>query len=304
MIREVPERRVVEGVGGHDPFVVVLLLEEELDELLGQLEVLGELPDRETQDRRRRVDSRGASGAVVMVDVVRDRHLLLQRGVVRADRVVDPGALPRQDAAVVRRVVPGEHLGLHRVPVELLVPLDDLRGLVGGDRRRLTIHLQHLRAVRPGDRPIGRVGVRAVADGDADGVALLLENLAVMQQIRPGLGHLQPGLLEVRHVVGSREGNPEPRYGPPSGLRLAALGRERIPAAVPLTERVDEVAHVYDGVENDRSAAWQAGERCVMISIRKQPGTNVVEVVDRIKALLPQMREQLPAAMSLGSTGL
>jgi HAE1 family hydrophobic/amphiphilic exporter-1 len=63
--------------------------------------------------------------------------------------------------------------------------------------------------------------------------------------------------------------------------------------------RLDEVAHVFDGVENERSAAWQAGERCVMISIRKQPGTNVVEVVDRIKALLPQMREQLPAAMTL-----
>jgi HAE1 family hydrophobic/amphiphilic exporter-1 len=63
--------------------------------------------------------------------------------------------------------------------------------------------------------------------------------------------------------------------------------------------RLDEVAHVFDGVENDKSAAWQAGERCVMISIRKQPGTNVVEVVDRIKALLPAMREQLPAAMSL-----
>ncbi len=63
--------------------------------------------------------------------------------------------------------------------------------------------------------------------------------------------------------------------------------------------RLDEVAHVFDGVENDKSAAWQDGERCVMISIRKQPGTNVVEVVDRIKALLPAMREQLPAAMSL-----
>jgi HAE1 family hydrophobic/amphiphilic exporter-1 len=63
--------------------------------------------------------------------------------------------------------------------------------------------------------------------------------------------------------------------------------------------RLDEVAHVFDGVENDKSAAWQSGERCVMISIRKQPGTNVVEVVDRIKALLPAMREQLPAAMAL-----
>ena len=63
--------------------------------------------------------------------------------------------------------------------------------------------------------------------------------------------------------------------------------------------RLDEVAHVYDGVENERSGAWQSEDRCVMISIRKQPGTNVVEVVDRIKALLPGMREQLPAAMSL-----
>ena len=63
--------------------------------------------------------------------------------------------------------------------------------------------------------------------------------------------------------------------------------------------RLEEVARVYDGVENDRSGAWQQGERCVMISIRKQPGTNVVEVVDRIKALLPTIREQLPAAMSL-----
>src|SRR5207344_510708 len=65
--------------------------------------------------------------------------------------------------------------------------------------------------------------------------------------------------------------------------------------------RLEEVAHVYDGVENDRSGAWQQDERCVLISIRKQPGTNVVEVVDRVKALLPSMREQLPAAMSLGS---
>jgi len=63
--------------------------------------------------------------------------------------------------------------------------------------------------------------------------------------------------------------------------------------------RLEEVAHVYDGVENDRSGAWQSGERCVMISIRKQPGTNVVEVVDRIKALLPTIKEQLPAAMAL-----
>src|SRR5206468_2793193 len=75
-------------------------------------------------------------------------------------------------------------------------------------------------------------------------------------------------------------------------------------AQQPIAQRlsmVDEVAHVFDGVENDKSGAWQSGERCVMISIRKQPGTNVVEVVDRVKALLPSMREQLPAAMTLNT---
>ena len=63
--------------------------------------------------------------------------------------------------------------------------------------------------------------------------------------------------------------------------------------------RLEEVARVYDGVENDKSGAWQRGDRCVMISIRRIPGSNVVEVVDRIKALLPSIREQLPAAMAL-----
>ena len=55
--------------------------------------------------------------------------------------------------------------------------------------------------------------------------------------------------------------------------------------------RLDEVAHVYDGVENDRTASWQNGERCVYLSIQKQPGINVVQIVDAIKALLPAIRD-------------
>ena len=40
--------------------------------------------------------------------------------------------------------------------------------------------------------------------------------------------------------------------------------------------RLDEVAHVYDGIENDKSAAWYGGERTIYLAIQKQPGTNVV----------------------------
>jgi HAE1 family hydrophobic/amphiphilic exporter-1 len=63
--------------------------------------------------------------------------------------------------------------------------------------------------------------------------------------------------------------------------------------------RLDEIAHVYDGIENDKSAAWYAGERTIYLAIQKQPGTNVVQVVDAVKQLLPTFREQLPAAVSL-----
>ena len=63
--------------------------------------------------------------------------------------------------------------------------------------------------------------------------------------------------------------------------------------------RLDEVAHVFDGVENDKTASWQNGERCVYLSIQKQPGINVVQTVDAIKAILPGITAQLPAAMTL-----
>jgi HAE1 family hydrophobic/amphiphilic exporter-1 len=82
-------------------------------------------------------------------------------------------------------------------------------------------------------------------------------------------------------------------------LRASAYGPTIIAYRNGNPVRLEEVAHVYDGVENDKSASWQQGERCVMLSVRKQPGTNVVEVVDRIKALIPTFREQLPASVGL-----
>jgi len=63
--------------------------------------------------------------------------------------------------------------------------------------------------------------------------------------------------------------------------------------------RLAEVAHVYDGVENDKSASWYGGQRSIYLAIQKQPGTNTVAVVDAVKALLPQFRAQLPAAVQL-----
>ena len=62
---------------------------------------------------------------------------------------------------------------------------------------------------------------------------------------------------------------------------------------------LNEVAHVYDGVENDRNAGWLGTERGIFMQINKQPGTNVVQVCDAIKALLPVLQEQLPPSVTI-----
>ena len=63
--------------------------------------------------------------------------------------------------------------------------------------------------------------------------------------------------------------------------------------------RLSEVARVYDGIENDKSANYYRGLRNITLAILKQPGTNVVAVVDSIKQLLPTFREQLPPSVML-----
>jgi hypothetical protein len=52
--------------------------------------------------------------------------------------------------------------------------------------------------------------------------------------------------------------------------------------------------HVVDGAENTKLAAWMNTTPAVILNIQRQPGANVIEVVDRIKALLPQLQAALP----------
>ena len=63
--------------------------------------------------------------------------------------------------------------------------------------------------------------------------------------------------------------------------------------------RLGEVANVYDGVENPRNGSWYNGKPALYLGIQRQPGTNTVEVVDAVKALLPELQAQLPAAIAL-----
>jgi multidrug efflux pump len=60
-----------------------------------------------------------------------------------------------------------------------------------------------------------------------------------------------------------------------------------------------DVARIVDGAENVRQAAWMNDVPAVIVNIHRQPGANIIAVVDSIQALLPQLQASLPAAVSL-----
>ena len=60
---------------------------------------------------------------------------------------------------------------------------------------------------------------------------------------------------------------------------------------------LSDVADVVDDVENTKQAAWMNDVPAVIVNIQRQPGTNVIEVVDRIKQLLPQLQGTLPSSV-------
>ena len=63
--------------------------------------------------------------------------------------------------------------------------------------------------------------------------------------------------------------------------------------------RLSDVATVIDGVANTRLAAWNGKQPAILLTITKSAGANVIDTVDRIKALLPQLMEWLPADIKL-----
>ncbi|HKS25659.1 MAG TPA: efflux RND transporter permease subunit [Thermoanaerobaculia bacterium] len=62
---------------------------------------------------------------------------------------------------------------------------------------------------------------------------------------------------------------------------------------------LEDVGTVLDDVENNQTAAWFRGKPAFVLAVQKQPGTNAVEVSDRVRALLPIFEKELPASVHL-----
>jgi multidrug efflux pump len=63
--------------------------------------------------------------------------------------------------------------------------------------------------------------------------------------------------------------------------------------------RLGDVAQVFDDVENNRVAGWVDGHRSVVMIIRRQPGANILETIDRIKMLLPTLATSISPSIKM-----
>ncbi len=63
--------------------------------------------------------------------------------------------------------------------------------------------------------------------------------------------------------------------------------------------RLVDVANVVDGVENAQLAGWANDKRAIILNVQRQPGANVIQVADRVKALLPQLQSSLPQGIDV-----
>jgi multidrug efflux pump len=65
--------------------------------------------------------------------------------------------------------------------------------------------------------------------------------------------------------------------------------------------RLSDIAKVTEGIEDLRNTGYSNGKPAVLIGIGRQPGANIIETVDRVKALMPELRASMPPSVTLGT---
>src|SRR5437762_7992821 len=223
------------------------------------------------------------------------------------NRNIDAAALDVQTALTIAQ---------RRLPVEMTIP-PSFRKVNPGDFPILFIALssgtQPLSTVNEyGDITIGQ------ALSQIGGVAQVLifgsQKFAVRVQADPEAAAARGlSLDDIRNAV-ARANSTTPvgtLNGPDQNITLQASGQLR--RAVDYRDivvayrngapvKLDEVARIYDSVENDKIATTFANERSIVLAVFKQPDANTVAVVDAVRAKLPSLRDQVPASVKMNVT--
>jgi len=152
----------------------------------------------------------------------------------------------------------------------------------------------------------------SVLDGVADTPVSGATNYAVRIQADPGalaargigIDTLATAIngINVNQATGSLNGSSDASVIHTDGQLAASADTFRnqvIAYSKGAPVRLGDVAKVLDSETNVRQAEWYRTQRAVSVWVRRQPGANTIKVVDQIKALMPQFKAMLPAAIDL-----
>jgi multidrug efflux pump len=149
---------------------------------------------------------------------------------------------------------------------------------------------------------ISGVGLVTISGGHRPGVRIRANPRA--------LAALGLNIDDVRTTIGNLNVNtPKGNFDGP-GQAFTINANDQLPSAAAFSDAIiayrngapvhlTDVATIVQGSENDRLQAWANRTPAVILNIQRQPGANVIQVVDRIHALLPQLRSSLPAAVAV-----
>src|SRR2546421_599087 len=220
------------------------------------------------------------------------------------NRNIDAAALDVQTALTIAQ---------RRLPIEMTIP-PSFRKVNPADFPVLFVALRSatlpLSAVNEyGDITIGQA--LSQIQGVAQVVIFGTQKFAIRVQADPEAAAARGISLEDVRAAVSRANSSTPvgtLNGPKQDVALQASGQ--MDKAVDYRQvvvawrngspvKLEEVARIYDSVENDKIASWLNDERSIVLGIQKQPDANTVAVVDSVLAKLPMLRAQVPPSVDV-----
>jgi multidrug efflux pump len=275
-----PTIRVLTFYPGASPEVMTSAVTAPLERQFGQMPGLDQMSSS---------SSGGASVITLRFTLAKPLEVAEQevQAAINAAQTLLPNDLPQPP--VYNKVNPADTPVLTLAVTSRTVPLPEVHDLVD---TRVAQKLSQL----PG------VGLVSIAGGQRPAVRIQANPQALAAH---GLN-----LESLREVIAAANVNqPKGNFdGPERTFMLDANDQLRSPEAyrhlivayreaAPL--RLSDVAQVVDGAENRRLAAWADDVPAVLINVQRQPGANVIEVVDRVKKLLPQLTASLPSTLDV-----
>ncbi len=141
--------------------------------------------------------------------------------------------------------------------------------------------------VAGGAKPAIRVNLNLRAMAAMGLTANQVRNALVASNVIEPLGYLSDGHTQMAISANSTLSTPA------QFANTVVAVRNGVPV------RLRDIAHVFRGQQDQYQAAWYNGKRSILLMIRKQADANVINIVDKVRALLPALRTDLPAGVKL-----